>query len=196
MKSEPFSLMMELSKLQALPGAKAGVNRLSMVRDHFTDQQEVIHTLQVEDPIIYEFTSIKRYDSSALLSLGITNIRPGKVGDEYYMTKGHFHAQDHDGDEVYFVQSGKGSLLLQSWQGDFKILEMKPGMILYTPSSWAHRTVNTGNENLVFLSIWPAITEYDYQEILDRNGFPKRILERNHTAVAEDNLKFKVLSSG
>jgi glucose-6-phosphate isomerase len=196
MKSEPICLKMELSELQALPGTQAGVNHLSKVRDHFADQQEVMRILQMEDPIIYEFTSIKKYDDSALLSLGITVIRSGKVGDEYYMTKGHFHARDHDGDEVYYVQSGTGRLLLQSWQGDFKILEMKPGMILYTPSSWAHRTVNTGNENLVFLSIWPAVTEYDYQEILDRGGFPKRIIERNHAAVAADNPKFKVLSSG
>jgi glucose-6-phosphate isomerase, archaeal len=196
MKSEPFCLTMELSELQALPGAQAGVNRLSKVRDHFADQQEVMRILQLEDPIIYEFTSIKRYDSSALLSLGITVICPGKVGDEFFMTKGHFHDREHDGDEVYYVQSGIGRLLLQSWQGDFKILEMKPGMILYTPSSWAHRTVNTGNENLVFLSIWPAVTEYDYQLILDRGGFPKRIIERNHVAVAADNQKFKVLSSG
>lgn len=192
MNSEPFCLAMDLSELQALPRTQAGVNRLSNVRDHFADQQEVMRILQLEDPIIYEFTSIKKYDNHALLSLGITVIRSGKVGDEFYMTKGHFHDCENDGDEVYYVQSGIGLLLLQSWQGDFKILEMKPGTILYTPSGWAHRTVNIGNENLVFLSIWPAATEYDYQEILDRGGFPRRIVEQNHVSVAADNPKFKI----
>ncbi len=196
MESEPFCLTMELSQLQALPGARAGVNRLSLVGDHFADQQAVKRILQQEDPIIYEFTSIKRYDSQAALSLGITVIRPGRVGDEYYMTKGHFHTRDHDGDEVYYVQSGTGRLQLQSWQGDFKMLELTPGMILYIPCSWAHRTVNIGNENLVFLSVWPAETEYNYQEILDRGGFPKRLIERNRAAVAVDNPKFKVLKYG
>jgi glucose-6-phosphate isomerase len=191
MKSEPFCLTMTLKEVQALPGAQAGVNKLSQLRDYFADQPEVSRILQQADPILYEFTAIRKYDENASLSLGITEIHAGKVGDEFYMTKGHFHDRSHDGDEVYYVHQGNGRLLLLSREGQVKILEMKAGSIMYTPAGWGHRTVNVGYEKLVFLSIWPSSTEYDYQTILDHGGFPKRIIEQNTKILAEDNQNYK-----
>jgi glucose-6-phosphate isomerase len=182
---------MEVSELQSIPEAQTGINCLSDIRNYFGDQEEVNRILLRENPVIYEFTSIKKYNNLALLSLGITIIHPGKVGEEFYMTKGHFHDLDHDGDEVYYVKSGKGQLLLLSRKGEFKTLEMKPGKILYTPNSWAHRTANTGSEDLVFLSVWPAATEYDYEAIREQGGFPKRIVERDQAAVVVDNQNFR-----
>src|SRR6186713_2485751 len=47
------------------------------------------------------------------LFVGITYIYPGKVGEEYFMTKGHFH-KIRDRAEVYVCMEGEGMLILMS----------------------------------------------------------------------------------
>ena len=91
------------------------------------------------------------------MSFGLTILQPGAIGGEYYMTRGHFHARDQDGDELYLGVSGQGLLQLQSRAGEEQALELSPGRMLYTPLAWAHRTVNTGAQPLVFFSIWPSV---------------------------------------
>ncbi len=191
MKLEPFGIPLNLTEIQALAGAQAGVNKLSQVRGYFADPLEVSRILQHADPIIYEFTALRKYDENAGLSLGITVIYPGKVGDEFYMTKGHFHARSHDGDEVYYIREGNGRLLLLSHAEQVKVLEMSAGSILYIPAGWGHRTVNVGQDKLVFLSVWPSSTEYDYQSIVDNGGFPRRIVERDNKILAVDNQNYR-----
>ena len=88
--------------------------------------------------------------TGSMLSFGLTVIQPGTIDGEYYMTKGHFHAAQQDGDEVYLGVSGNGLLLLQSRQGESREIELTPGAILYTPLAWAHRTVNVGPRSAGF----------------------------------------------
>ena len=45
------------------------------------------------------------------LYFGITYLHPGKVGNEYFMTKGHFHA-NIDRAEFYWGLEGEGMLIL------------------------------------------------------------------------------------
>ncbi|MDO8943252.1 MAG: glucose-6-phosphate isomerase family protein, partial [Desulfobacterales bacterium] len=127
-----------------------------------------------ENPLIYEFVDLRTALPDSHLSFGLTTILPGTVAGEFYMTKGHFHAQHQDGDEIYLVVSGAGLLQLQSRSGEGREMQLEPGGMLYTPLAWAHRSINTGPEALVFLSIWPSTTAYDYEEITRRGGFPRR----------------------
>jgi len=90
------------------------------------------------------------------------------------MTKGHFHTTD--GDEVYLTISGQGLMLLQTREGEAQVIEMTPASLCYVPTRWAHRTINTGHENLVFLCVWPPKIDTDY-EIVARNGFPQGVVE-------------------
>jgi glucose-6-phosphate isomerase len=108
------------------------------------------------------------------------------------MTKGHFHAAQQDGDEVYLGVSGQGRLLLQSRQGEHREMDLVPGAILYTPLAWAHRTVNVGRVPLVFFSIWPSATAYDYEEITRRGGFPQRVMDQNGQPVLVPNPAFQI----
>jgi glucose-6-phosphate isomerase, archaeal len=171
----PFPLDLSPTAFRAFPGARANRRCLADVSDVFGDAGEVSRRL-AENPLIYEFFDLRDAIPGSRLSFGLTTIQPGAIGGEYYMTRGHFHALAQDGDELYLGVSGRGLLQLQSRAGEEQDLDLLPGRILYTPLAWAHRTINTGAEPLVFFSIWPAATAYDYEEITHRHGFPQRVL--------------------
>ena len=104
-------------------------------------------------------------------------IEPGRVGREYFMTKGHVHAR-RDRAEVYVGLGGRGLLILESPAGEVATLEMRPGASAYVPPHWAHRTVNTGAEPFSFLAVYPADAGYDYGTIAER-GFASIVVERD-----------------
>ncbi len=111
------------------------------------------------------------------LFFGTTNLMPGKVGNEYFMTKGHFH-QKSDRGEYYWGVQGSGMLLLMSRDRRTWAQEMYPGSLHYIPAHTAHRVANTGSEVLIFGACWPADAGHDYEEIA-RNGFSARLVEIN-----------------
>jgi len=112
---------------------------------------------------------------------GVTNLRPGRVGDEYFMTHGHFHALPTRA-EYYTAVSGRGVLLRMERSGRTWAEEMTPGALLYIDGRHAHRVVNTGDEPLVFWACWPSDAGYDYGTIA-RDGFGLRVCERDGAAV-------------
>ncbi len=121
---------------------------------------------------IYE---IYELESTGHIELAVTKILPGKVGDEYFMTKGHFHEDDLAG-EIYFGLKGTGLLMLQSKEGQTEELELTPGVSVCIPPKWAHRSVNVGKDDFVFLAAYPASAGHDYASI-EKNGFVKRMVE-------------------
>ncbi len=174
METQPFLLSLEAASFRQIAGARVMLRHLADLSDIFTDQAAA-QRQATENPLIYEFVDLRDTLPGSKLSFGLTTIYPGSIGDEFYMTRGHFHALAQDGDEVYLGVSGSGLLQLQSRGGEGRELELKPGGLLYTPLAWAHRTINTGSEPLVFFSIWPSATAYDYAEITRRGGFPRRV---------------------
>jgi glucose-6-phosphate isomerase, archaeal len=111
------------------------------------------------------------------LFFGRTSLMPGKVGDEYFMTKGHFHMQS-DRAEFYWGVQGNGMLILMDRDRRTWAEELFPGSLHYIPAHVAHRVANTGNSTLVFGACWPSDAGHDYEEIA-RNGFSARLVERN-----------------
>lgn len=110
------------------------------------------------------------------LLFGCTRLAAGTVGDEYFMTHGHFHA-DRTRDEMYFPVTGRGVLLRMDDAGRCWAEEMRPGGVLSISGAHAHRVVNTGDEPLVFWACWPADAGYDYATIA-QEGFSLRVLRR------------------
>jgi glucose-6-phosphate isomerase len=108
---------------------------------------------------------------------GTTILQPGRVGDEVFMTRGHFHAV-RDRAEYYATVRGTGALLLMRENGETWSQEMTPGSVHYIPGYIAHRVVNTGTEPLHFMACWPSDAGYDYARI-QITGFGKRMVERN-----------------
>lgn len=108
---------------------------------------------------------------------GNTFIEPGRVGDEYFMTKGHFHAQ-RDRAEYYTTVQGQGALILMDESGRTWYEAMQPGSVHYIPGRTAHRVANTGDTVLSFLACWPSDAGHDYATIAE-HGFGARLLAVN-----------------
>jgi glucose-6-phosphate isomerase len=188
----PFALPLDQASFGSFEHSSGTPRRLSAMKDSYGDAAAADAILANDDPVIYDFHAVRDMEDRQKLIFGVTTIYPGTVGDEYYMTKGHFHDRARDGDEIYLVIEGSGHLLLQARDGESQVIEMLPGALLYTPSTWAHRTVNSGETDLVFLSIWAWNVDYDYETIVARGGFPKRVVKRPAGPAIIDNEDFHV----
>ncbi len=129
--------------------------RLSSLRGQFLDQEAYAAMLAKEDSLLYEVYEIKRPEVYGELLTGVTILYPGKVGSEYFMTKGHFHAVLETA-EVYTTLRGRGVMVMETPEGETCVEELAPGKILYVPPRWAHRSVNTGDEPLSFFFLLPG----------------------------------------
>jgi glucose-6-phosphate isomerase len=107
---------------------------------------------------------------------GVTIVKPGKVGDEFFMTHGHFHA-DRTRAEYYVTASGHGVLVRMDDSRSTWGEAMSPGSVHYINGQHAHRVVNTGDEPLIFWACWGADAGYDYGTIRE-HGFGARVVER------------------
>ena len=108
---------------------------------------------------------------------GNTTIEPGTVGDEYFMTHGHFHAKSNRG-EFYATIRGNGYLLMMDRNRHAWAEPMSPGSLHYVNAEVAHRTVNCGDEPLRFVACWPSDAGHDYASIVE-NGFNILVVRRN-----------------
>ena len=108
---------------------------------------------------------------------GNTFIQPGTVGDEYFMTKGHFHA-DRSRSEYYLGLAGKGALILMDENRKTRFEVLERGSLHYIPPHTAHRVANIGESVLSFLACWPSDAGHDYQTIA-LEGFSARLRSVN-----------------
>lgn len=133
------------------------------------------------EQLVYKVQAFFPIDEGTVggLFFGNTTIYPGKVGSEYFMTKGHFHHQKDRG-EFYWCISGKGMLLFMDENRKVWAEKMEPNSLHYIPGKIAHRVVNTGNVPLCFGACWPSDAGHNYEEITE-NGFSARIIEKNGT---------------
>ena len=159
--------------------------RLSALRGQFADE-ESYDRLVAGDPLVYEVYEMHRPKIAGELLSGISIIHPGQVGDEFYMTKGHFHTVRATS-EIYYCLHGRGYLLMQTEEGDWAAEEFYTGRVVYVPPHWAHRSVNTGkDDDLVTFFSYPANAGHDYATI-EQRGFRKLIVSKNGSAVIVEN---------
>lgn len=162
---------------------------LSQMRDAYNDQDAVNQILDAEDPVIYEFYELGAPERKGDLAFGTSIIYPGKVGSEYYMTKGHFHTI-LDTAEVYYTLSGSGYMVMENPEGDTMELPLKKGEALYVPRCYAHRSVNTGEEPLVMFFTFAADAGHDYGTI-ETKGYRRLIVEEDGHPKVTDNSRWK-----
>ncbi len=165
--------------------------RLADLAGLFSDEAAEREAISRDNPLVYQvFLPILREDSDAgELQYGSTVIYPGQVGEEYFMTKGHFHSE-RECPEVYLGCHGQGMLVLMDREGRAEALPMQPGTIAYVPPDTAHRTVNVGRERFVFFAVWPRRAGHDYETIA-RHGFSHRILEQHGRPVMVSNPEWR-----
>ena len=142
------------------------------------------------NPLVYEvYYGANVPEVEGQLSYCTTVLYPGKVGDEYFMTKGHYHAKG-DRAEVYYGLQGEGYLLLQTPEGEISAKPMTPGVVAYVPPYWGHRTMNVGSENFVFFAVFPTDAGYDYGTIAEE-GFASIIVESAGQPAVVPNPRYK-----
>jgi glucose-6-phosphate isomerase len=152
-----------------IDGAPRQERRLSDLRGIFADHDAYERMLAASNPLIYTVCSIEPGAGEGDLHYGVGMIMPGRVGDEYFMTKGHLHSW-RPASEFYIGLRGKGMMLLESESGDESLaLPLEPSGVVYVPGHTAHRTVNSGSEPLIYIGVYPARAGHDYGAIAERN---------------------------
>lgn len=159
--------------------------RLSSLRNKFSDDEAVREMLASGDPVIYEVYENRRPEVPGELASGLSIVHPGSVGREYFMTKGHYHTV-RDTAEIYYCIQGQGLLLMETEAGDTAVEEFHPGRVVYVTPYWAHRSINTGSQELVTFFVYPAHAGHDYAAI-DATGFRKRIFDQNGVPTIVEN---------
>jgi glucose-6-phosphate isomerase len=128
------------------------------------------------DEVAYEVTDYKPSSNPGDIIIGVTRMEPGKIGNEYYMTRGHIHARPNR-PEMYYGESGLGVMLLESPDGQIRTIEIKPRTMCYVPPFWIHRSVNVGRQPLVMTFSYPADSGQDYDIIAKAGGMRRRIVD-------------------
>jgi glucose-6-phosphate isomerase, archaeal len=186
-QDRPFSFGIDL------PGAKLTrydnhiTRRLSAMQGQYADQAAYEVLLAQEDVLLYEvYENARSHESGELLN-GLSVVHPGQVGQEYFMTKGHFHSVLETA-EVYYCLKGIGMMVMETPEGDWAVEELHPGRILYVPPRWAHRSVNTSHqgEDLVTFFVYPGHAGHNYGAI-EKQGFRKLVIEENGQPKIVDN---------
>jgi len=176
------------SKTGAVDPATGGYSkRLNEVRGIYQDQKSVDAILVARgDIVVYDV--LEFIQPGADICFGTTTMHPGRVGEEFFMTRGHFHKR-RDRGEVYYTQSGKGLLLLESREGETLTGDMKTGSCSFIPPDWAHRSINTGDVPLVFGWVCNPDAGHDYGEILAR-GMRRLVVSQGDAVKLAPSPKF------
>jgi glucose-6-phosphate isomerase len=180
-----FSMINGLSK-----GAVSTRRRLSQMKDMYADTAAADKLIsEKDDPLVYEFYELGAPEKSGDLAFGTSIVYPGKVGNEYFMTKGHFHTILETA-EVYYTLSGEGLMLTENPEGDTAAQPLSPGKALYVPPRYAHRSVNTGTKALVTFYVFRGDAGHNYGAI-ETKGYRRLIVEgKNGKPEIIDNPKW------
>lgn len=128
--------------------------RYMNMRDLF--QFDNPHTA-MDDPIIYR---VEEYDPIGTKASAITWLHPGQVAREFYMTKGHTHEKPSA--ENYQFLHGHGLVYMFHDKDRPCILAVTAGDNVVVPAGYAHRVINTGSDDLVFLATYDKDAGHDY----------------------------------
>ena len=186
MKNGPFSFDLEAPAFIPSQFDNHIKRHLSKMEGQYLDKEAFESKLSNHDSLLYEVYELKRPEVAGEILHGISIVHPGKVGNEYYMTKGHYHTVLETA-EIYYTLKGQGYMVMEIPEGDWAVEKLKPGSVLYVPPRWAHRSVNIGKEeDLVMFFAYPGDAGHNYATI-ETQGFRKLILEVDGKAEIVDN---------
>ncbi len=156
------SVVVSRKKLKDLQGLFADRNAYTLL-----DPETLVYSVQAHMPV--------DEGTPGGLFFGNTIVEPGKVGNEYFITHGHFHA-NADRAEYYWGVKGEGILILMDLDRKTWGERVFPGSLHYIPGNVAHRLANTGPIPLTVGACWHSDAGHNYDEI-DMNGFSARLYE-------------------
>ncbi|MDP2790454.1 MAG: glucose-6-phosphate isomerase family protein [Rectinemataceae bacterium] len=172
---QPYSVEFDLEAgIMKNPRNYTG-RRASDMRGHYRDTCALERLIVEGDPLHYEVFECLPPGEYGHIFFCISKLMPGKVGDEYFMTKGHYHTVQHTG-ELYLCLRGTGFMLMKTADGQFASQPFHRGAMVYCPPYWAHRSVNIGSEPLISFCSYNAEAGHNYGDI-EKEGFMKRVRE-------------------
>jgi glucose-6-phosphate isomerase len=170
---QPFSATIDLAEGMMTDYARKTERKASSMRGHYADSAALEALVKAGDPLHYEVFEKPVPEEYGHLMYCISKLQPGLVGDEYFMTKGHYHEVLQTG-EIYLCLRGEGFMVMKTKDGKFSAEPMKRGGMVYVPPFWAHRSVNTCKEPLVSFCVYNAEAGHNYGDI-ETEGFVKRV---------------------
>ena len=172
------------------PDRESTKRMLSAMDGMYLNNSALKNMIKEKDVLVYEFYELGIPENPGELAYGTTILYPGKVGGEYFMTKGHFHSKI-DTAEIYYCLKGYGYLLMENPEGDVELREMTPGVSVYVPPKFAHRSINISDtEPFIMFFVFRADAGHDYKTI-ETKGFRKLIIEKDGKPLIIDNPKWK-----
>ncbi len=150
--------------------------RLSDLAGLYADADAFAALLRDGDRLVYAVEDLRPSAEAGDMIFGVTRMLPGKVGDEYFVTRGHIHARANR-PEIYYGESGSGLMLLESPGGESRVVPIGPRVVCYVPPYWIHRSVNVGGDDLVMTFAYPADSGQDYEVIARSGGMRHRVVD-------------------
>ena len=159
------------------------------LREH-EKMQEVLKNPEAEGPHVHYYMIRGGSDMR-----NVTVWEPGKVGDEYIKTYGHYHIGQLD--ETYWLLYGKGVVLQQKLVdesvadevAEFKAIPIESGESCYMPPGYGHLVANIGETYMVTADDSPVNFgnaneasmpgHADYEMVKKMRGFAYYVVERN-----------------
>jgi len=181
----PFGVDLDLEQGLMNRAKNHVIRRASDMRGYYADEGALNRLVaNQKNPVHYEVFEVPVPEEHGNLMYCISTLQPGRVGDEWFMTKGHYHSVP-DTAEIYLSLRGEGYMMMKIRDGKCVAERMKRGRMVYVLPFWAYRSINIAAcEPLVSFCVYPAEAGHNYGDIVTE-GFPKRIFARNGECVIE-----------
>jgi len=150
---------------------------------YYRDWAALQRLIEDGDPLHYEVFEKNVPEEYGQVMFCISKLQPGRVGDEYFFTKGHYHTIAQTA-EIYLCIRGQGYMAMKTTGGECLFEPMVRNRMVYVPPYWAHRSINTGNQPLISFCAYPGDAGHNYGDIATE-GFPRRVFFRNGKEVIE-----------
>lgn len=133
-----------------------------------------------------------------------TNIAPGKIGEEFTKTFGHYHASESPV-EIYKVLAGEGVLQLQKKHlennqhvpnkvDEVYLVRGKAGDEIHIPEDFGHSWSNVGKLPLIQFDNWRSgHTPSDYEPIEKMHGMAYYLIEKDGEVTPVPNPNYQSL---
>ncbi len=180
---QPFAVSFNLAEGIMHDPASHLVRRASDMKGHYRDHEALAALIAAGNPTHYEVFETPVPHEYGHLMYCISKLHPGLVGEECFMTKGHYHTALNTG-EIYLALRGEGLMMMKTPDGQCRHERFEPGRMVYVPPYWGHRSINTGREPLISFCVYPGDAGHNYGDI-EKEGFPRRAFFRNGTTVVE-----------
>ncbi len=179
----PFTVEIDFEKGRMVKPARQLVRKAFDMKGHYKDVAALKKLIANGNPVHYEVQETPVPEKYGQLMYCISILQPGAVGDECFMTKGHYHTIPETA-EIYLCLKGEGFMMMKTADGKCDWQKMSRGRMVYVPPCWAHRSINIGKEELVSFCVYPGDAGHNYGDI-EKQGFPKRVFLRNGKVVIE-----------